>query len=94
QEAPFVSLQPRLNASLKRFVALADDAPLLAINGSDTVSVKKDVASILSQLTQKSVHHTESIVAEELLGSYIVTDSGDVQSSVGLFEKHSNGYLI
>ncbi|MEZ9904277.1 S16 family serine protease [Vibrio breoganii] len=94
QEAPFVSLQPRLDASLKRFVALADDAPLLAINGSDTVSVKKDVASILSQLTQKSVHHTESIVAEELLGSYIVTDSGDVQSSVGLFEKHSNGYLI
>ncbi|OBT12194.1 ATP-dependent protease [Vibrio sp. UCD-FRSSP16_10] len=93
-ESSFISLQPRLEATVKRYVELGSQAPLLAINSSDTVAARKEIASVLGSFTSAPIHHTESISAEELLGSYIVTDAGDAQSFVGLLEKFNGGYLI
>ncbi|GAD90325.1 putative Lon protease homolog [Vibrio halioticoli NBRC 102217] len=93
-ETPFIALQPRLAATLKRFVVLGQKAPLLAINSSDTVLSRKEITSVLSSLTELPVLHSETLAAEELLGSYIVTSSGEVQSTIGLLEQQHNGYLL
>ncbi|GAD81394.1 S16 family serine protease [Vibrio ezurae] len=93
-ETPFISLQPRLEATLKRFVVLGNRAPLLAINSSDTVLSRSEITSVLSSLTDLPVLHSETLSAEELFGSYTVTNTGELQSSIGLLEQQHCGYLV
>ncbi|WP_261817366.1 Lon protease family protein [Vibrio gallicus] len=90
----FSDLQPRLSASLKRFVELDVLAPLMVINGADTVYERRNITNTLQQLTQKPIAYSESIEINELLGSYDVDSKEQIRTHSGLLEKYDNGYLV
>lgn len=92
-ESPYSELQPRLIASLKRFAELKLAAPLMVVNGADTVYERRNLAKSLQELTERNVGYSEAIEIEELVGSYIV-NNGECHIQKGLLEKFDGGYLI
>ncbi|GAM57423.1 ATP-dependent protease La type II [Vibrio ishigakensis] len=92
-DCTFSDLQPRLNASLKRFCELKQAAPLMVINGADTVYERRNLASALQAFTNSKVGYSESIEIDEIVGSYVVDDN-ECHTRIGLLESYDDGYLI
>ncbi|GAM70046.1 ATP-dependent protease La type II [Vibrio sp. JCM 19236] len=92
-DCTFSDLQPRLNASLKRFCELKQMAPLMVVNGADTVYERRNLANALQSHTDSKVGYSESIEIDEIVGSYVV-DGIECRTRTGLLESYDGGYLI
>ncbi|GAM64638.1 ATP-dependent protease La type II [Vibrio ishigakensis] len=92
-DCTFSDLQPRLNASLKRFCELKQVAPLMVVNGADTVYERRNLANALQSHTDSKVGYSESIEIDEIVGSYVV-DGNECRTRTGLLESYDGGYLI
>lgn len=92
-DCTFSDLQLRLNASLKRFCELKEAAPLMVVNGADTVYERRNLANALQSHTDSKVGYSESIEIDEIVGSYVV-DGSECHTRTGLLESYDGGYLI
>ncbi|MGB2079747.1 MAG: AAA family ATPase, partial [Vibrio sp.] len=90
-----LDLQPRLNLSLKRFVA-NNEQKLLLVNMPDALVYRQLLAQRLQELATpaSAVITSESIDVQDYLGQYQVEADHKIQLLPGLFDQADNGIIM
>lgn len=90
----FIDLQPRLEATVRRFVNLRGLTRILLVNCTDNSVYRGFIRDALQMTTDTPVVVTESLDAKELFDRYSVNLDGQTTFESGLIAKAHGGYLI
>ena len=93
-EHTFLDLQPRLAATIDRFINLKGLTRTLLVNGPDNSIYRDLLCSALEQKTSAPVIRIESLDAKALFDRYRVDKQGQVTLEDGLIAQAHNGYLV
>ena len=90
----FIDLQPRLEATVRRFVNVRGLTRILLVNCTDNSVYRGFIRDALQTTTDTPVVVTESLDAKELFDRYSVNLDGQTTFESGLIAKAHGGYLI
>lgn len=90
----FIDLQPRLEATVRRFVNVRGLTRILLVNCTDNSVYRGFIRDALQVTTDTPVVVTESLDAKELFDRYSVNLDGQTTFESGLIAKAHGGYLI
>ncbi|CAH1594594.1 S16 family serine protease [Vibrio owensii] len=90
----FIDLQPRLEATVRRFVDVRGLTRILLVNCTDNSVYRGFIRDTLQMTTDTPVVVTESLDAKELFDRYSVNLDGQTTFESGLIAKAHGGYLI
>ncbi|MEH0713183.1 Lon protease family protein [Vibrio owensii] len=90
----FIDLQPRLEATVRRFVNVRGLTRILLVNCTDNSVYRGFIRDVLQVTTDTPVVVTESLDAKELFDRYSVNLDGQTTFESGLIAKAHGGYLI
>lgn len=90
----FIDLQPRLEATVRRFVNVRGLTRILLVNCTDNSVYRGFIRDTLQMTTDTPVVVTESLDAKELFDRYSVNLDGQTTFESGLIAKAHGGYLI
>lgn len=90
----FIDLQPRLEATIRRFVNVRGLTRILLVNCTDNSVYRGFIRDTLQVTTDTPVVVTESLDAKELFDRYSVNLDGQTTFESGLIAKAHGGYLI
>ncbi|MET2947426.1 Lon protease family protein [Vibrio owensii] len=90
----FIDLQPRLEATVRRFVNVRGLTRILLVNCTDNSVYRGFIRDALQMTTDTPVVVTESLDAKELFDRYSVNLDGQTTFESGLIAKAHGGYLI
>ncbi len=90
----FIDLQPRLEATIRRFVNVRGLTRILLVNCTDNSVYRGFIRDALQVTTDTPVVVTESLGAKELFDRYSVNLDGQTTFESGLIAKAHGGYLI
>ncbi|AQW56608.1 S16 family serine protease [Vibrio owensii] len=90
----FIDLQPRLEATIRRFVNVRGLTRILLVNCTDNSVYRGFIRDALQTTTATPVVITESLDAKELFDRYSVNLDGQTTFESGLIAKAHGGYLI
>lgn len=90
----FIDLQPRLEATVRRFVNVRGLTRILLVNCTDNSVYRGFIRDALQVTTNTPVIVTESLDAKELFDRYSVNLDGQTTFESGLIAKAHGGYLI
>ncbi|MGR5433750.1 S16 family serine protease [Vibrio owensii] len=90
----FIDLQPRLEATIRRFVNVRGLTRILLVNCTDNSVYRGFIRDALQVTTDTPVVVTESLDAKELFDRYSVNLDGQTTFESGLIAKAHGGYLI
>ncbi|WP_199481197.1 S16 family serine protease [Vibrio owensii] len=90
----FIDLQPRLEATVRRFVNVRGLTRILLVNCTDNSVYRGFIRDTLQMTTDTPVVVTESLDAKELFDRYSVNVDGQTTFESGLIAKAHGGYLI
>lgn len=90
----FIDLQPRLEATVRRFVNVRGLTRILLVNCTDNSVYRGFIRDALQVTTDTPVVVTESLDAKELFDRYSVNLDGQTTFEAGLIAKAHGGYLI
>ncbi|WP_199461115.1 S16 family serine protease [Vibrio owensii] len=90
----FIDLQPRLEATIRRFVNVRGLTRILLVNCTDNSVYRGFICDALQMTTDTPVVVTESLDAKELFDRYSVNLDGQTTFESGLIAKAHGGYLI
>ncbi|EKM24582.1 S16 family serine protease [Vibrio sp. HENC-03] len=90
----FIDLQPRLEATIRRFVNVRGLTRILLVNCTDNSVYRGFICDALQTTTDTPVVVTESLEAKELFDRYSVNLDGQTTFESGLIAKAHGGYLI
>ncbi|WP_434528381.1 S16 family serine protease [Vibrio sp. K4] len=90
----FIDLQPRLEATIRRFVNVRGLTRILLVNCTDNSVYRGFIRDALQVTTDTPVIVTESLDAKELFDRYSVNLDGQTTFESGLIAKAHGGYLI
>ena len=90
----FIDLQPRLEATIRRFVNVRGLTRILLVNCTDNSVYRGFIRDALQTTTDIPVVVTESLDAKELFDRYSVNLDGQTTFESGLIAKAHGGYLI
>ncbi|MCR9939559.1 Lon protease family protein [Vibrio owensii] len=90
----FIDLQPRLEATIRRFVNVRGLTRILLVNCTDNSVYRGFIRDALQTTTDTPVVVTESLDAKELFDRYSVNLDGQTTFESGLIAKAHGGYLI
>lgn len=90
----FVDLQPRLEATVRRFVNVRGLTRILLVNCTDNSVYRGFIRDALQVTTDTPVVVTESLDAKELFDRYSVNLDGQTTFESGLIAKAHGGYVI
>ncbi|MET2850492.1 Lon protease family protein [Vibrio owensii] len=90
----FIDLQPRLEATVRRFVNVRGLTRILLVNCTDNSVYRGFIRDALQVATDTPVVVTESLDAKELFDRYSVNVDGQTTFESGLIAKAHGGYLI
>ncbi|MFH0287296.1 S16 family serine protease [Vibrio owensii] len=90
----FIDLQPRLEATVRRFVNVRGLTRILLVNCTDNSVYRGFIRDALQMTTDTPVIVTESLDAKELFDRYSVNLDGQTTFESGLIAKAHGGYLI
>ena len=90
----FIDLQPRLEATVRRFVNVRGLTRILLVNCTDNSVYRGFIRDALQVTTDTPVVVTESLDAKELFDRYSVNLDGQTTFELGLIAKAHGGYLI
>lgn len=90
----FIDLQPRLEATVHRFVNVRGLTRILLVNCTDNSVYRGFIRDTLQMTTDTPVVVTESLDAKELFDRYSVNLDGQTTFESGLIAKAHGGYLI
>ncbi|MHA2707871.1 S16 family serine protease [Vibrio owensii] len=90
----FIDLQPRLEATIRRFVNVRGLTRILLVNCTDNSVYRGFIRDALQVTTDAPVVVTESLDAKELFDRYSVNLDGQTTFESGLIAKAHGGYLI
>ncbi|MGR5161066.1 S16 family serine protease [Vibrio owensii] len=90
----FIDLQPRLEATIRRFFNVRGLTRILLVNCTDNSVYRGFICDALQTTTDTPVVVTESLDAKELFDRYSVNLDGQTTFESGLIAKAHGGYLI
>ncbi|TDE21056.1 Lon protease family protein [Vibrio owensii] len=90
----FIDLQPRLEATVRRFVNMRGLTRILLVNCTDNSVYRGFIRDALQVTTDTPAVVTESLDAKELFDRYSVNLDGQTTFESGLIAKAHGGYLI
>lgn len=90
----FIDLQPRLKATVRRFVNVRGLTRILLVNCTDNSVYRGFIRDALQVATDTPVVVTESLDGKELFDRYSVNLDGQTTFESGLIAKAHGGYLI
>lgn len=90
----FIDLQPRLEATVRRFVNVRGLTRILLVNCTDNSVYRGFIRDALQVATDTPVVVTESLDAKGLFDRYSVNVDGQTTFESGLIAKAHGGYLI
>lgn len=90
----FIDLQPRLEATVRRFVNVRGLTRILLVNCTDNSVYRGFIRDALQVATDTPVIVTESLDGKELFDRYSVNLDGQTTFESGLIAKAHGGYLI
>lgn len=90
----FIDLQPRLEATVRRFVNVRGLTRILLVNCTDNSVYRGFIRDALQVATDTPVVVTESLDGKELFDRYSVNLDGQTTFESGLIAKAHGGYLI
>ncbi|CAH1521200.1 Putative protease La homolog [Vibrio owensii] len=90
----FIDLQPRLAATIRRFINVRGLTRILLVNCTDNSVYRGFIRDALQVTTDTPVVVTESLDAKELFDRYSVNLDGQTTFESGLIAKAHGGYLI
>ncbi|WP_264405475.1 Lon protease family protein [Vibrio owensii] len=90
----FIDLQPRLEATIRRFANVRGLTRILLVNCTDNSVYRGFIRDALQTTTDTPVVVTESLDAKELFDRYSVNLDGQTTFESGLIAKAHGGYLI
>ncbi len=90
----FIDLQPRLEATVRRFVNVRGLTRILLVNCTDNSVYRGFIRDALQTTTDTPVVVTESLDAKELFDRYSVNLDGQTTFESGLIAKAHGGYRI
>ncbi|WP_425669845.1 S16 family serine protease [Vibrio owensii] len=90
----FIDLQPRLEATIRRFVNVRGLTRILLVNCTDNSVYRGFIRDALQTTTDSPAVVTESLDAKELFDRYSVNLDGQTTFESGLIAKAHGGYLI
>ncbi|QLK47057.1 Lon protease family protein [Vibrio owensii] len=90
----FIDLQPRLEATVRRFVNVRGLTRILLVNCTDNSVYRGFIRDTLQMTADTPVVVTESLDAKELFDRYSVNLDGQTTFESGLIAKAHGGYLI
>ncbi|GEM76968.1 S16 family serine protease [Vibrio sagamiensis] len=93
-EQHFLELQPRLAATIARFINLKGLTRTLLINGPDNSTYRELICSAFQQEVSAPVIRAESLDAKVLFDRYCVDQEGQVTFENGLIAQANKGYLV